>query len=322
MDLGLAALLPLLLPLAFLLPVALRRRAISVSLPNHEPPLPPSPRGLPVIGHIHHLVGKPTHQALRDLAAQHGPLVLVRVGQLDVVVVSSREAAEEVLKSQDANFADRPAFAVAKVITYGCMDVAFSPYGSYWRQLRKICATELLSMKRVKSFASVREDAVLRLLRDVSMTPPAVPINLSNKFKAVIGDIVSTAAVGKRLEHQQNNLLLPLVKEALESLSRFSFADSFPKLKFVDVVTGTSFRSNRIRRELEKIMDDIVKQHQIKKAGGGGDMEEDLVDVLLRIKDEGDLSLHSIKAVIQVGTPTRWSFTSPLHQLRRDPNRN
>ncbi|RZR88871.1 hypothetical protein BHM03_00016520 [Ensete ventricosum] len=117
MDLGLDALLPLLLPLAFLLPVALRRRAISVSLPNHEPPLPPSPRGLPVIGHIHHLVGKPTHQALRDLAAQHGPL------------------------SQDANFADRPAFAVAKVITYGCMDVAFSPYGSYWRQLRKICAT-------------------------------------------------------------------------------------------------------------------------------------------------------------------------------------
>ncbi|RRT54576.1 hypothetical protein B296_00049091 [Ensete ventricosum] len=141
MDLGLAALLPLLLPLAFLLLVALWRRAMSVFLPNHEPPLPPSPRGLPVIGHIHHLVGKPTHQALRDLAAQHGPLVLVRVGQLDVVVVSSREAAEEVLKSQDANFADRPAFAVAKVITYGGMDVAFSPYGSYWRQLRKICAT-------------------------------------------------------------------------------------------------------------------------------------------------------------------------------------
>uniref|UniRef100_A0A804JI67 Uncharacterized protein n=1 Tax=Musa acuminata subsp. malaccensis TaxID=214687 RepID=A0A804JI67_MUSAM len=301
MDLGIAALLPL-LPFAFLLLVALRRRSISEFQPNHEPPLPPSPRGLPVIGHIHHIVGKPTHQALRDLAAQHGPLVLVRVGQVDVVVVSSREAAEEVLKTQDANFADRPALAAAKVITYGCVDVAFSPYGSYWRHLRKICATELFSMKCVKSLASAREDAILRLLRDVSMTPPAVPINLSDKFMTVIGDIISAAVVGKRFEHQQNNLLLPLVKEALLSLSRFSFADSFPKLKFVDVVTGTSFRLNRIRREFEKITDGIIKQHQRKKAGGAGDVEEDLVDVLLRIKDQGDLSLHSIKAVIQVGT--------------------
>ncbi|CAD5178630.1 unnamed protein product [Musa acuminata subsp. malaccensis] len=298
MDLGIAALLPL-LPFAFLLLVALRRRSISEFQPNHEPPLPPSPRGLPVIGHIHHIVGKPTHQALRDLAAQHGPLVLVRVGQVDVVVVSSREAAEEVLKTQDANFADRPALAAAKVITYGCVDVAFSPYGSYWRHLRKICATELFSMKCVKSLASAREDAILRLLRDVSMTPPAVPINLSDKFMTVIGDIISAAVVGKRFEHQQNNLLLPLVKEALLSLSRFSFADSFPKLKFVDVVTGTSFRLNRIRREFEKITDGIIKQHQRKKAGGAGDVEEDLVDVLLRIKDQGDLSLHSIKAVIQ-----------------------
>ncbi|CAL9185445.1 unnamed protein product, partial [Musa hybrid cultivar] len=146
-------------------------------------------------------------------------------------------------------------------------------------------------MKCVKSFASAREDAILRLLRDVSMTPPAVSINLSNKFMTVIGDIISAAVVGKRFEHQQNNLLLPLVKEALLSLSRFSFADSFPKLKFVDVVTGTSFRLNRIRREFEKITDGIIKQHQRKKAGGAGDVEEDLVDVLLRIKDQGHLSL-------------------------------
>ncbi|CAL9094779.1 unnamed protein product, partial [Musa acuminata var. zebrina] len=265
MDLGLAALLPL-LPFAFLLLVALRRKSISEFQPNHEPPLPPSPRGLPVIGHIHHLVGKPTHQALRDLAAQHGSLVLVRVGQVDVVVVSSREAAEEVLKTQDANFADRPALAAAKVITYGCL-------------------IQLLFLSSIISII------ILRLLRDVSVTPLAVPVNLSNKFMTVIGDIISAAVVGKRFEHQQNNLLLPLVKEALLSLSRFSFADSFPKLKFVDVVTGTSLRLNRIRREFEKITDGIIKQHQRKKAGGAGDVEEDLVDVLLRIKDQGDVSL-------------------------------
>ncbi|KAK1615630.1 hypothetical protein QYE76_021155 [Lolium multiflorum] len=51
--------------------------------------LPPSPWALPVIGHLHHLAGALPHRALRDLARRHGPLMLLRFGEVSVVVASN-----------------------------------------------------------------------------------------------------------------------------------------------------------------------------------------------------------------------------------------
>ncbi|RWV89676.1 hypothetical protein GW17_00048167, partial [Ensete ventricosum] len=73
--------------------------------------LPPGPWNLPLIGSMHHLVGQPPFRALRNLALKHGPLMLVRIGQVDVVVASSRKAAEEILQKHGDTFASRPALA-------------------------------------------------------------------------------------------------------------------------------------------------------------------------------------------------------------------
>uniref|UniRef100_A0A0E0FIU0 Cytochrome P450 n=1 Tax=Oryza nivara TaxID=4536 RepID=A0A0E0FIU0_ORYNI len=62
--------------------------------------LPPSPRGLPLLGHLH-LLGALPHRALRSLAAAHGPVLLLRLGRVPAVVVSSAAAAEEVMRSRD-----------------------------------------------------------------------------------------------------------------------------------------------------------------------------------------------------------------------------
>ncbi|RWV78577.1 hypothetical protein GW17_00060426, partial [Ensete ventricosum] len=73
--------------------------------------LPPGPWNLPLIGGMHHLVGQLPFRALRHLARKHGPLMLVRIGQVDVVVASSRKAAEEILQKHGDTFASRPALA-------------------------------------------------------------------------------------------------------------------------------------------------------------------------------------------------------------------
>ncbi|KAH7681580.1 Cytochrome P450 B-class protein [Dioscorea alata] len=39
---------------------------------------------------------------------------------------------------------------------YGCTDITFSPYGPYWRQIRKLSMVELLSAKRVESYSIFR----------------------------------------------------------------------------------------------------------------------------------------------------------------------
>lgn len=124
------------------------------------PPLPPGPWRLPVIGSMHHLAGKLAHRALRDLAAVHGPLMMLQLGETPLVVVSSREVAREVLRTHDANFATRPRLLAGEVVLYGGADILFSPSGEYWRKLRQLCAAEVLGPKRVLSFRHIREQEV------------------------------------------------------------------------------------------------------------------------------------------------------------------
>uniref|UniRef100_A0A0D3GJ54 Cytochrome P450 n=1 Tax=Oryza barthii TaxID=65489 RepID=A0A0D3GJ54_9ORYZ len=67
---------------------------------NNGENLPPGPWQLPVIGSLHHLAGKLPHRAMRDLARRHGELMLLRLGELPVVVASSPAAARELPRSQ------------------------------------------------------------------------------------------------------------------------------------------------------------------------------------------------------------------------------
>lgn len=48
----------------------------------------------------------------------------------------------------------------ADIIRYGPTDIAFAPYGEYWRQARKLLTTHMLSAKVVHSFRHGRQEEV------------------------------------------------------------------------------------------------------------------------------------------------------------------
>ncbi|GFP95863.1 cytochrome p450 71d10 [Phtheirospermum japonicum] len=138
-------------------------------IPNRNKPkpnLPPGPPKLPLIGHLHLFNGSdPPQYTLRDLAKKYGPLMHLKLGEVDNVVVTSPQTAQEFLKTHDVIFASRPSLIVSEIGCYGNTDLAFSPYGDYWRQMRKICTQELLSAPRVQSFRPIREEEVSDLCR-------------------------------------------------------------------------------------------------------------------------------------------------------------
>jgi len=80
--------------------------------------LPPGPRGLPVIGSLH-LLGKFPHRNLAKLAETYGPLMSIWLGPRLVVVATSPAAAEEILKTQGSNFANRIATSFSDVVVPG-----------------------------------------------------------------------------------------------------------------------------------------------------------------------------------------------------------
>ncbi|CAL9127286.1 unnamed protein product [Musa textilis] len=241
---------------------------------------PPGPWRLPIIGCMHHLASRLSFRTFRHLSLTYGPLMLVRIGQVNFAVASSREAAQETLKNQDPNFAARPEFVVGDIVFYGCSDVIFSPYGPYWKQLRFICFMELLRTKRIQSFASIREVETLNMIRDISTATQ--PINLREKLFRMSNAIISRAAIGPRSKHQETFILVAM--EVIDVLGELYAVYMFPSLKLLHVLSGAKFKLQRIRRRLDNIFDDIVKEHEVKAKMNKGrkvaEVEEDVVDAL------------------------------------------
>jgi 4-hydroxyphenylacetaldehyde oxime monooxygenase len=87
--------------------------------------------------------------------------MLLRLGTVPTVVVSSAEAAREVMKVHDADCCIRLVSPGPKRLPYDLKNVAFVPYGEYWREMRKLFIVELLSMRRVKAAWNAHEQQVI-----------------------------------------------------------------------------------------------------------------------------------------------------------------
>lgn len=229
----------------------------------------------------------------------------LKLGQISTIIISSPDGAKEVTKTHDLIFAYRPQITSISILTYNNSNIVFAPYGDYWRQLRKICVLELLSAKRVLSFKSIREEEVRDLIQSISLSQKqGVPINLSDKVFAAINNITMRAVMGTRCKEQDE--LIVAIKESLKLGNGFDLPDLFPSLKFLHSISGVKGSIDKVHNKVDKILDDIVKEHRERRGNDGmiDSGEEDLVDVLLRVQASDGLdfpiSANNIKAVILV----------------------
>ncbi|RLN41953.1 premnaspirodiene oxygenase-like [Panicum miliaceum] len=267
-----------------LVKLALRPRAARV---------PPGPWRLPVIGSMHHLVKVLPHRALRDLAAEHGPLMMLLLGETPLVVALSRETARGVLKTHDTNFATRPKLMAGEIFGYDWADILFSPSGDYWRKLRQLCAAEILSPKRVLSFRHIREDEVALKLEEIRAAGPSAP------------NIVSRAAFGKKRRNAAE--FMAAIKAGVGLSSGFNIPDLFPTWTTVLAkVTGMKRSLQDIHWTADSILQEIIDERKAvldeKVRSGAGNAEENLVDVLIGLQEKGGFGFHlnnsRIKAII------------------------
>ncbi|XP_028066230.1 cytochrome P450 71D7-like [Camellia sinensis] len=128
--------LPLLLTfLLFLLAILKHWRRSKSQLLNNNTRLPPRPPKLSFIGHLHHLIGTVRSYVLTDLAEKYGPIMHLQLGKLLAMVISTAKVAEQVLKTHELNFAQRPIVHAVAVMPYHDSTIIFSPYNDHWRQM-------------------------------------------------------------------------------------------------------------------------------------------------------------------------------------------
>lgn len=290
-------LVPLLLTISFLFKL----------LTTWKLSLPPSPPKLPIIGNIHQ-VGKLPHRSFRALSEKYGPLMLLHIGQTPTLVVSSAEIGKEILVAHDV-FVERPQIRVAHTLFCGCTDIAFSGYGDYWRQAKKICVLELLTQKRVRMFQRVREQEVSRMVENVRQCcHNGSEIAVCEMFESIANNIISRSVLGRVYEREDGNKGFGgLSRKAMDLIGSFCFEDFFPHLGWVDVLTGLTSELERVSNELHDFLDQVIEDHlAMMNEGDDDDTSEnkDFVDILLRLQLDGKLDISltqdNLKAIILV----------------------
>ncbi|KAG7573138.1 Cytochrome P450 superfamily [Arabidopsis suecica] len=302
----------------FLFKKFLKRTATKVNLP-------PSPWRLPVIGNLHQLSLNP-HRSLHSLSLRYGPLMLLHFGRVPILVVSSGEAAHEVLKTHDLKFANRPRSKAVHGLMNGGRDVVFGPYGEYWRQMKSVCILNLLTNKMVASFEKIREEevnAMIEKLEKASFSSSSE--NLSELFVTLPSDVTSRVALGrKHSEDETARDLKKRVRQIMELLGEFPIGDYVPVLAWIDRINGFNARIKEVSQGFSDLMDKVVQEHL-----EAGNHKEDFVDILLSIENEKSIGFQAQRNDIKFmildmfigGTSTsstllEWIMT----ELIRNPN--
>ncbi|KAL5142461.1 Cytochrome P450 71A26 [Glycine soja] len=295
---------------------------------------PPSPPKLPIIGNLHQL-GTLTHRTLQSLAQTYGPVMLLHFGKVPVLVVSTSEAAREVMKAHDLVFSNRPHRKMVDIFFYGSKDVAFTPYGNYWRQIRSICVLHLLSAKKVQSFGAVREEEISIMMEKIRQCCSSLmPVNLTDLFSTLTNDIVCRVALGKRYSGEGGIKLREPLNEMLELLGASVIGDFIPWLDLLGRVNGMYGRAERAAKQIDEFFDEVVDEHLSKKdhdvhGDVNGEDLNDFVDILLWIQKTNAVGFKidrtTIKALLldmfSASTETTSSVLGwAMTELLRHPN--
>ncbi|XP_031398003.1 cytochrome P450 CYP736A12-like [Punica granatum] len=263
--------------------------------------LPPGPRGLPILGSLL-LLGKNPHHDLHRLAQKYGPIMHLRLGLVPVIVISSPEAAELFLKTHDLIFASRPPLEALWYMTWKQRTLSFSPYGTYWRNVRKMCLLELLSAHKIKSFEGMRREEVgmmVESLRAAALKGTAVDI--TSKVSALSRNMSCLMVLGKKYmdEEFDEKGFQAVIQEGMQLTATPNLGDYIPYVRALDL-QRLKKRMKAVRKAFDSFFEKIIDEH-VQNPKREGDTK-DFVDVVLGFlgseETEYRIDRTHIKAII------------------------
>ncbi|KAG6408258.1 hypothetical protein SASPL_131262 [Salvia splendens] len=294
--------------------------------PNPRGRLPPSPPKLPLLGNLHQL-GPLPHRSLQSLSRHYGPLMLLHFGKVPVLIASSAEAAREIMKNQDLIFSNRPQLSIPGRLFYNNRDVAFAPYGEYWRQNRSICVLHLLSNKRVQSYCGVREEETSLMVDKIrKLGASSKPVNLSDIIQCMTNDVICRVALGKKygLESDFKKMFVDFVV----LLGVVPLWEYIPCLRWMRRFDGLDKRVERAAKGMDEFLEVVIQEHRVKERRESDGCELDFVDILLDLQRENGsrspIEDDTIKAIVldmfnagtdTISTALEWAMT----ELIRNP---
>ncbi|KAK7259472.1 hypothetical protein RIF29_25080 [Crotalaria pallida] len=244
---------------------------------------PPSPPSLPIIGHLH-LLGSVIPKSFQTLARLYGPLIKLRLGASTCIVVSNAQVAREIMKDHELNFCYRPNFGSSDYFLYNGSYFITAPYGTYWRFMKKLCMTQLLSSSMLGRFMHIREEEIHKLLKSLMVcSSEGKESNLSLELTSLTNNILcrmamSTTCLGKDNDAKE---IHGLVGEFLEVGAKLSIGEVFGPLGKLDLF-GYGKKLGKIVGKFDQILERILEEHE-KEIEVGQRETRDMMDIILQV---------------------------------------
>ncbi|KAL3738018.1 hypothetical protein ACJRO7_019536 [Eucalyptus globulus] len=289
--------------------------------------LPPGPRGLPVVGYLPFL-GRNLHEFFMELAQEYGPIYKLSIGTKLYVIVSSPILVKEIVRDHDAVFANRNPSKASLAFSYGGKDIAFAPYGTQWRTLRRLFVHEMQSTANLDAFRSHRRREVVTSARDLCIRA-GLPVKVGEvAFQTVINMITSMFWGGTLGEEEAARVgaeFMEAVARLTTLLGTPNVSDFFPVIARFDV-QGVERKMKETVAWIGRIFDFVISQRMSSEEvrGGIGGERSDFLHFLLEYKYEEtgkSISPEQIKALLMdiviggadtTSTTVEWTLTELL----------
>lgn len=273
----------------------------------------------PFIGHLKLFMKQDTqfYRTLGTMSDKYGSVFTLRLGNQAILVVSNWEMVKECFTTNDKSFSNRPSTLSTKYMLNDTNSVVFSPYGTYWREMRKILVQKLLiSNQRSEALKNLKtkeiDNSFVKLNdlcnNDVSGGGTKVRMDewLANMMFNIIaritfgyqsggGDAPGASTTSKNVERYKKTLDEMFVVLA----TRFAVSDIFPSLEFIDRLRGLVKDMKILGDELNSIAGCFIEEHRQKRRESLSSLlslsnesvgdEQDFIDVLLSIMDQSRL---------------------------------
>ncbi|XP_068655748.1 xanthotoxin 5-hydroxylase CYP82C4-like [Aristolochia californica] len=257
-------------------------------------PLAPEPAGRwPIIGHLPLLGGKqPIVRILGALADKYGPAFTIWMGPHRTFVVNSAEIARECFTTNDKALANRPKSTAGKHLGSDYAMLAFSSYGPYFREVRKVMVSNILSahqLEQIKHVRSTEVDFCIKTLHKLWLENGKAPleVEMGKYLEDLAFNNVARAISGKRYFGKDIVEDIKDVEKLHKTMSHifylagiFILSDAVPCLKWLDI-GGHAADMKRSIKELDSIVGGWIEEHRNRRVAGEKEAAPDYTDMML-----------------------------------------
>ncbi|MCD7449304.1 hypothetical protein HAX54_051046 [Datura stramonium] len=271
--------------LTFLL-FRLRRRRSSG---NNSRQLPPGPQGWPVFGSMFQLGNEP-HKTLTGLKQKYGPVVWLKLGSINTMVILSAGAASELFRNHDVAFAERSVTEVMKSHGYDKGSLALAPYGTYWRVMKRIMTVQMLVNKRINETVEIRRKCVDDLIKWIGNREinSSGGIHVAKFVFLATFNMLGELLLSRELvdpKSEKGSEFFAAMMGLMECSGSQNIVDLFPWLRWLDP-QGLRRRMDRGLGKTIEIVSAFLKE-RFEERERTGEKKNDFLEVLLEYEGKG-----------------------------------